>query len=1266
MPPLGSIATLPSSPQKVAILIGINEYRHGVPPLRNAIRDAHSLGQVLSEQHGYLVRLVLDDQATLSELRRLFTELAAETTTNTALILYFAGHGIAQETTDDGSGPQGFLLPQDARRDEPASFLPMTEIQQLLSPLPCKHLLLVLDCCFAGAFRWSQTRSLRPRPAKLYRERYERYLRDPAWQILASAAADELALDAVAGGRLGQRGSEADNSPFASALCRGLMGAADLRFDGQPGDGVIAANELHVYLEATFERLEQQLRRSLQKPLLWSPVGKEKGQFCFLVPGRVPALPSALELVEQNNPYRGLDSYEEPHAELFFGRSEVAEQLLQGVMGESVIVISGPSGCGKSSLIQAGLCPRLRALPGWHIAPTLRPSYQPLAALEELGRTLGASQPGDLRETVTTWCTQNPHKQLLIIIDPFERFATLEIEAAVRRQFVSTLYQSIKDHPGRLRVLIAVSTDYIGHFPELFTNSLVHATRFELPALSRQQLRQVIEAGASERVLYFEPPSLVDDLVDEVADMPGALGLLSQRLSDLYLDYVRSAHSDRCLRQDPRQSADRIGAILTNWATLLERELDEPHRATLQRILLRMVMLAAGSVGYRRVPLRELRYPNGSPEDRRVQTVIRKLRETRLVVFGLADDDVPYVEPVHQKLLLAWPGIWDLIRGEQESIALHRLLTHDAETWAAQGWRSRDLWSSNSRLPLLIELTAKQPLRFNALESEFIKRSVRTRRVQRNSVIVVLLGIICILLLGIWNIREQQQATQAQMQLAHNRLIDSVNTAEQIVFIADRKLAELEGADRARDELLSLSLDLLSKLGPDAQNRPDTQRTTVSALIQQTQLKPYQDGALSAHVLRLYDDAIQVQESAVRATPSDSLALAELARLYTLSARSLRQAGFRDQAIARYRQALKIQKEFYPTKCPTYAHCQPWLDNYLALATIEDEVGDIPSAIDSYSKAQKILTDISIHEIDNKDNKWDLSRTVSRIAKLQERSGNIPLAINYYQEAVAACQALVAIDPTDMGALREIAKIYAQMGRITLSINGPLVAADYYHKALNIQTTVTDSAPKNLTWQKELLEFYHLYGRALLIAGDDKKAYNIYDAELALRSKLAHTNPAAKNLNHELLASYRSIGTDLEKSGKYAEAAVRYKRALALRSKLAETSPSDFIDLEYDLAALYRRQGDAAKAKGDLGAAQNDYEQAFALHQRLVAQHPGDPIHRQPLLDSLITLLQLAQQRGDRVAAKRHLQAARAMQADLAQKGLFVSDDVLQLLRGPP
>jgi tetratricopeptide (TPR) repeat protein len=102
------------------------------------------------------------------------------------------------------------------------------------------------------------------------------------------------------------------------------------------------------------------------------------------------------------------------------------------------------------------------------------------------------------------------------------------------------------------------------------------------------------------------------------------------------------------------------------------------------------------------------------------------------------------------------------------------------------------------------------------------------------------------------------------------------------------------------------------------------------------------------------------------------------------------------------------------------------------------------------------------------------------------------------------------------------------------------------------------------------------------------------------------------------------------------------------------------------LAALYRRQGDAAKAKGDLGAAQNDYEQAFALHQRLVAQHPGDPIHRQPLLDSLITLLQLAQQRGDRVAAKRHLQAARAMQADLAQKGLFVSDDVLQLLRGPP
>ena len=54
-----------------------------------------------------------------------------------------------------------------------------------------------------------------------------------------------------------------------------------------------------------------------------------------------------------------------------------------------------------------------------------------------------------------------------------------------------------------------------------------------------EDLRQVIEGPASVRVLYFDPPELVDDLIKEVIQTPGALPLLSFTLSELYVKYVQ-------------------------------------------------------------------------------------------------------------------------------------------------------------------------------------------------------------------------------------------------------------------------------------------------------------------------------------------------------------------------------------------------------------------------------------------------------------------------------------------------------------------------------------------------------------------------------------------------------------------------------------------------------------------------------------------------------------------------------------------------------
>lgn len=233
-----------------AYVIGINAYQNGIPQLRTAVTDAERLGKLLKESHGYnVLTLPCNGAPTLATLRELIhTKMLQEVGANDRVLFYFAGHGIALDGDD---GPEGFLVPEDANREDRSSFLAMTELSDALATLPCRHLLLILDCCFAGAFRWSSTRDISPLPSVIHKERYERYIQDPAWQVLTSAAYDQQALDVLSGSTIGQRVETGRHSPFAEALFRALQGEADIIPRGRNGqlggDGVITATELYLY-----------------------------------------------------------------------------------------------------------------------------------------------------------------------------------------------------------------------------------------------------------------------------------------------------------------------------------------------------------------------------------------------------------------------------------------------------------------------------------------------------------------------------------------------------------------------------------------------------------------------------------------------------------------------------------------------------------------------------------------------------------------------------------------------------------------------------------------------------------------------------------------------------------------------------------------------------------------------------------------------------------------------------------------------------------
>src|SRR5215472_9747735 len=89
-------------------------------------------------------------------------------------------------------------------------------------------------------------------------------------------------------------------------------------------------------------------------------------------------------------PYLGLVPFQERDAQLFYGRDELADQLVRRLVERlyraGILLVTGESGSGKSSLLRAGLLPRLAAGalgPGSQRWPrrVIRPTASPLREL---------------------------------------------------------------------------------------------------------------------------------------------------------------------------------------------------------------------------------------------------------------------------------------------------------------------------------------------------------------------------------------------------------------------------------------------------------------------------------------------------------------------------------------------------------------------------------------------------------------------------------------------------------------------------------------------------------------------------------------------------------------------------------------------------------------------------------------------------------------------------------------------------------------------
>jgi WD40 repeat protein len=146
--------------------------------------------------------------------------------------------------------------------------------------------------------------------------------------------------------------------------------------------------------------------------------------------------------LDKDNPWPGLESFEEDAHTFFFGRNREIRVLRERVLDSQVTVLYGRSGLGKTSLLQAGLFPALREhdiLPVY-IRFDLKLDSAPLAdqlhhAVRESIRAAvpDARLPSDEeslweylhRDNLELWSARNYPLTPVIVLDQFEELFTI-------------------------------------------------------------------------------------------------------------------------------------------------------------------------------------------------------------------------------------------------------------------------------------------------------------------------------------------------------------------------------------------------------------------------------------------------------------------------------------------------------------------------------------------------------------------------------------------------------------------------------------------------------------------------------------------------------------------------------------------------------------------------------------------------------------------------------------------------------------------------
>lgn len=204
------------SGERHALIIGINRY-HNLQKLLTPVNDAQEISKILSEQYEYKVKQITDDNATHDNIMKELNSLRNTLKPDDKLIIYYAGHGILDKTTD-----ASYWLPIDAETNDDTKWIDSKRISDQLKRFSSRQIVVIADSCYSGTLSRQVTLDMSGGDS---RENYLKKLQEKHSRVLIASGGNEPVSDSGSSG----------HSIFAATLINALK---------NPTSRVFTASEL--------------------------------------------------------------------------------------------------------------------------------------------------------------------------------------------------------------------------------------------------------------------------------------------------------------------------------------------------------------------------------------------------------------------------------------------------------------------------------------------------------------------------------------------------------------------------------------------------------------------------------------------------------------------------------------------------------------------------------------------------------------------------------------------------------------------------------------------------------------------------------------------------------------------------------------------------------------------------------------------------------------------------------------------------------------